>query len=96
MNHDLTIRYNPPTKYDVLPYGTIIKVLGDGDSYDLFVQCSSNLEYIDWKPARVVLLDAFKPYLDEKFLSHCLALSSGKPEDKAEHLKEILNSFLNC
>jgi hypothetical protein len=91
MKQDLTIRYNPPSKYEIAPYGEIYKVMGENESYELFVQCSSNLDAPEWKPVSLVLMDAFKPFISSILLSHCLALSSGKPEDRVGHLNQIKN-----
>ena len=92
MNKDTNVRYTPPSKYDVAHYGMIFKVVGENDSCEYFVQCSSNLEAPDWKPFSYLLEQTFMSFVDNKeFISLCLAISFGKTEERAGHLKELSN-----
>jgi len=93
MNKENNVRYNPPSKYDIAHYGMILKVMGEDDSFEYFVQCSSNLDTPDWKPISYLLEKTFLPFVDEFFVSLCLSLSSCNPEDRAEHLKKLANTL---
>jgi len=47
MSNFATLRYTPPTKYDVAPKGTVCKVICDNDLYTLYIQVSSE-EVPNW------------------------------------------------
>jgi hypothetical protein len=73
MTVDIKTRYSMPSKYDVAPYGTIVKVVGDDDSYQLVVQLSKDSLLSEWMPIGKLLEGAFKDKLsDEKFIEQCL------------------------
>lgn len=62
------VRYNVPTKYDVCPFGTIIKVMGDGDSYHLFIQLSRDIENVQWERTGVFFEKIFNDKLNDPIL----------------------------
>ena len=72
-----------PSKYDVAPYGTMCKVMGDNDSSELYVQLGREIVDDwrqpgvalggDWKPIGKLLEGAFKDKLDDPiFIQECL------------------------
>ena len=89
MVNEVNVRYSAPSKYDIANHGTIFKVMGENNSYELFVQCSSNLESPEWKPINYLLEKTFHDFLTDKdFISLCLCLSSGDG-DRHEHFKSL-------
>lgn len=42
-------RYSVPSKLDQLPYGTIIKVIGEEEKNNLFMQLNENQEEPHWR-----------------------------------------------
>jgi hypothetical protein len=82
-------RYTAPGRYDVAPGGTICKVKGDGEDYELFVQLGGSLDLPNWQPVGKLFEKAFGEFIsDQDFISRCLHLSHASG-DRCEHFKEI-------
>lgn len=89
MVNEIVIRYSAPTKYDVAKFGTIYKVMGDDESYELFVQLSEEDSVANWQPMSYLLEKTFRSFLtNPDFVSQCLHLFSFKG-DRCEHFKRI-------
>lgn len=89
MVNEPVVRYTAPGKYDLAPGGTICKVMGDGEAYELFVQLGESLDLPNWQPIGKLLEKAFNPFItDPDFISQCLCLSSARG-DGHEHRKII-------
>lgn len=48
-NFNVIIRYAPPHKYDMAPYGTYCKVMKEPDEIDLYLQESKDEEHPRWE-----------------------------------------------
>lgn len=91
-NQDLITRYAPPSRLDLAPYGTIVKVIGDDDE-ELYVQLSQEDNVSEWKKVRNLLGFVFKDYIfNQGFMNACLDIYRNK--NKPESLKKI-SSILN-
>lgn len=93
VNNEIVIRYTAPGRYDVAPYGTICKVIGDGDSSELFVQLSEDLDAPSWMTMAKMFEGVFSRFIDKQdFVSRCSLVL--KRCDASEHLlviSEIIN-----
>jgi len=91
MVNEVPVKYLAPGRYDVANYGTIYKVMGDGESYEYFVQLSEDLESPDWKPIGFLIEKTFEPYLmNKEFMNACLNIHA-KKGNKSEQFKYIAN-----
>jgi hypothetical protein len=70
------LRYTTPTKYDKAPYGTICKVVGDSEKYDLYIQVyGDNVEECHWIKLGDYLETAFKEgILNQEFIDDLLVI----------------------
>lgn len=85
------MRYSIPTRLDAGDYGQVIKVVGDNETYELYVQVSK--EEPCWIPVGKLLEKAFKnQFSDPLFINECLTLYQGK-SDIQESLR-ILGNIL--
>lgn len=82
------VRYSMPSKYDVAKFGTICKVMGDNESFELFIQLGAP-EGSDWKPINYLLEKTFDPFItNPDFISLCLRIFSAQG-DVREHYKAL-------
>jgi hypothetical protein len=71
-------RFTIPTRYDSEPFGTIVKFIGENDSYELWIQLSKDEKIADWKKVRYLLEETFKDLLtDSEFINACLGIYNG-------------------
>jgi isopentenyldiphosphate isomerase len=80
MEKEIIIRYTAPTRYDKAPYGTICKVIIEGEKHKLYIQVSpddvENSEWVRWGDFLEVV---FKRDIFEKaFVKDCLDLYPAK------------------
>lgn len=86
---DLLQRYTAPTKYDLAPFGTIVKVIGDGEDYELYIQLSKDELNANWKKVRHLLERTFSEYINNKdFIDACLDIYQDN-DRKLESKKKI-------
>jgi len=73
MNENIISKYNPPTKFEQLPVGTIWIVQGDHPEY--FIQLSYDVEKPQWERLGTFFETIFKEHItNEIFLIECLKL----------------------
>jgi len=86
---DPVVRYTKPCKCDIAEFGTIYKVMGDNDSYELFVQLGSNPEATEWHPIGTLLERSFHRFLlNKEFITLCLHATSCT-EKSCKHNKDM-------
>lgn len=89
---DLPVRYTMPSRLDLAPYGTIVKVIGDND-YELYVQLATEEGSANWKKVRNLLEFVFSDYLCSKdFMDACLDIycQKGSKESSLKKISELL------
>jgi hypothetical protein len=90
---DLMNRYTPPSKYDLAPFGTIVKVIGDGEETELYIQLSKDEMNANWKKVRHLLERTFSEYIDNKdFINACLDIYQDNDQKGAS--KKIIGAIL--
>ena len=73
MNSNIISKYNPPTKFEQLPFGTLWLVEGDEPQY--YIQISRDVEKPQWEKMGKFFEIIFKDYItNEIFLEECLKL----------------------
>jgi len=66
-------RHCPPTKFDIKPYATILKVYCDSGAIEYYIQLGEE-DVIDWQPISYLFDRIFKSlYEDEEFMKELLA-----------------------
>jgi len=85
------VRYSIPTRYDVAPRCTICKVMGDDQSYRLYVQISEATDAATWLPMGELLEKAFDSYTqDHEFINACVELINHK---QGTHIQVIIDKI---
>lgn len=68
------VRYTPPTRYDMAPFGTICTVKGETELGDqMYIQVHKEDSNANWIPMGIFLEAVFKNKLiDPQFIIDCL------------------------
>ena len=84
---DKLVRYCPPTKLDIAPFGTIYHVIVDGDlPAHRYIQTSQDETIPQWERMGVFLEKVYEESLDDdQFINECLRLFIDNK--KMQHLK---------
>jgi hypothetical protein len=65
-------RHCPPTKFDIKPYGTLLKVFCDNGEIEYYIQIGDE-DITNWKPVMHLLDSRFKDlYEDQEFMVELL------------------------
>ena len=92
-NSNITVRYAPPSRFDVAPWATMCKVMLEGSDHDLYIQISKDETKPEWLKMRHLLEKAFEHFLaDTVFIESCLEYYS-QPDLK--HLLQICEIIKN-
>lgn len=68
-------KFSVPTKFDMAPYGTVWKSLGDGENYELWIQACRDQFDPQWIKMGSFLERVYKDkFTDEKWLNEILKL----------------------
>ncbi len=79
---EIPIRYSStPTKFDLAPYGFIVKVLKDNGDYDYYIQLSKEDDASEWLSIPDYLDRHFRKYYNtESFTKLMLKLHENKTD----------------
>jgi hypothetical protein len=68
------IRYTPPSKYDIEPFGSVCRVMESEKLMDLYIQTSKDVQTPIWMPIGAFLEMVFeKEIQQEVFIKECLS-----------------------
>jgi len=92
------IRYSPPSRYDVAPYGFVVKVMRDDELSSLWIQTSHDVEHPTWKTMGEFLEGIFLPHLTDPIFIHALLnLNEEKPNrDSVVNFIEHMQGSYEC
>ena len=69
------ILYTKPSKHHKAPFGFSVKVMGDNDTFEFWVQTSKDEDEPDWKPSIDLLSELFKKdFEDPNFIKLVLLM----------------------
>jgi hypothetical protein len=85
------IRYSPPTRYDIAPFGTICKVIDDGNTPKYFIQFNKEPDTARWESMSYLLENVFNDYItNTEFIDACLKAYNDKSKDSLIKISDIL------
>lgn len=74
-------RFTIPNKYVIELFGSIVKVIGENNNYDLWIQLSKDVGSPDWKKVEFLLEKVFNDLLNNSdFIEECLKIYLGEKD----------------
>lgn len=86
------IRYSHPTKYDLAPYGTMWRAIGDEGRFELYIQVSDDQDNPTWVSIPAFFEKVFIDFTqDPKFMDECLILYKENVDKSVAAIQSIMN-----
>lgn len=87
----LSLKYTIPNKLNNEPYGTLWKVMLDGDMTDYYIQMSYDSAQPKWEKVGLILQRALEPlFCKEYFIDEILLLFENKKHNSIERFIEVV------
>lgn len=87
------IRYNPPSRLESAPYGTVLYVDSEKDGLIIYIQLSETEDQPNWVKGRNLLESVFQDYLNKKdFIETCVKIFQTKDKKLFTTLSEIIKN----